>query len=415
MSQPTRPSRRIVSIDILRGFALLGILVMNIQMMAMPAAAYFNPTVWGDLTGANRVVWELSHLLTDHKMMNIFSLLYGAGILLLTERLEQRGEKALRIHYTRTFWLLIIGLIHAYLIWAGDILVVYAVTALVVVLFRKMRPGRRFAVGIAFLAVASGLTLLSGFTFDMVPPEQAAALINDWQPDAATLQHEVDAYTGGWLAQLEMRVAEAITMHTTGLFFWGFWRAVGLMLMGMSLYQWGIFSAERSTRFYRNMLIGGLAVGLPLVYAGIVYSFANNWEYTAVRMGPGYQFNYWGSLAVSAAWIAGVMLIVKAGLFTRLTDALAAVGRTALTNYIAQSVIAVFIFYGMGLGLFGSVERTGQIAIVFAVWIVQLVISPIWLQRYRFGPLEWAWRSLTYWKLQPMRRTDGGRRQVRLT
>ena len=136
---PTRPAERIVAIDLLRGFALLGILIMNIQGFAMPAAAYGNPTVYGDLSGTNRWVWTLSHIFADQKFMTIFSLLFGAGILLITEKLDARGQRAWTIHYRRTFWLLIIGLAHAYLLWSGDILVIYALCGFWVYWLRKLR------------------------------------------------------------------------------------------------------------------------------------------------------------------------------------------------------------------------------------------------------------------------------------
>lgn len=405
MSKPTTPTQRIVAIDVLRGFALLGILVMNIQFFAMPAAAYFNPTAYGDLTGVNRWVWILSHLLTDHKMMNIFSMLYGAGIVLLTDRLAAREEHPLRIHYRRTLWLLMIGLVHAYLIWAGDILTVYAVTALVVVWFRKLRPTWLVVWGILFLSISSAIMLLGGWSLPKMPPEQAAALIADWEPAAAELNAELAAYRGGWLAQMEPRVAESLSMHTGGIFAWGFWRSGGLMLLGMAFFKWEFFSAKRSRRFYLILLLVGLGIGLPIVAYGIVQNFAQGWTFVYSRFGIGYQYNYWASILVSLGYVGGVMLIVQANLLARLTSALAAVGRMALTNYLLHSIIATTIFYGHGLGLFGNVNRIGQILIVFAIWLVQLLISPWWLAHFRYGPVEWLWRSLTYWQLQPLRRS----------
>jgi uncharacterized protein len=148
ISQPIRPSQRIVALDALRGFAILGILIMNIQSFAMIEAAYFNPTAYGDLTGLNKWVWILSHMLADQKFMTIFSMLFGAGIILFTTRAEAKGRSALKLHYRRTFWLLVIGLLHAYLLWTGDILVPYALCALVVVLFRKWSPTMLAIVGL---------------------------------------------------------------------------------------------------------------------------------------------------------------------------------------------------------------------------------------------------------------------------
>ncbi len=414
MSTPINPNQRVVAIDVLRGFALLGILVMNIQFFAMPAAAYFNPTAYGDLTGANRWVWTLSHLLTDHKMMNLFSMLYGAGIVLLTERLTRRNERPLRLHYRRTFWLLLVGLAHAYLLWAGDILVTYALTALVVVWFRKLRPRWLVVWGILFLSVSSLLMLFASWAVPYMPAEQATALMAGWQPTAQQIATEITGYRGSWLDQMVPRVAESLEMHTSAFFFWGFWRAGGLMLLGMALFKWGVFSAERSRRFYLTLLLVGLGVGLPIVGYGIVQNFAHSWDFAYSRFGIGYQYNYWASLLVSLGYVGGVMLVVQAKILTRLTSVLATVGQMALTNYLLHTLIATTIFYGHGLGLFGSINRVGQIAIVFTIWAVQLVLSPLWLARFRFGPVEWAWRSLTYWQLQPLRRSQADQQPLRL-
>ena len=159
---PTRPAERIVAIDILRGFALLGILIMNIQGFAMPAAAYSNPTAYGDLSGANRWVWTLSHVFADQKFMTIFSLLFGAGIVLMSEKLDERGQRAWGVHYRRTFWLLLFGLAHAFLLSSGDILVAYAVCGLWVYWLRRLRPGWQMALGILVVSIPALLMMGTG-------------------------------------------------------------------------------------------------------------------------------------------------------------------------------------------------------------------------------------------------------------
>ena len=399
---PVAPSQRIVAIDLLRGFALLGILIMNIQGFAMPAAAYFNPTAYGDLAGANRWAWVFSHIFADQKFMTIFSLLFGVGIILLTTRLEERGQSAWGVHYRRNFWLLLFGVAHAYLFWSGDILVLYAVCAVVVFWFRRLSPGWLIAGGLFSLAVPSALVWFGGATMAYWPPEVYAEMLADWQPEAVTIQEELAAYRGGWLAQMEARLPQSLEFQTSALFFWGFWRAGGLMLVGMALYKWGVATARRSPRFYATMAIFGLLVGLSTVTYGVRQNFAHEWDLAFSRLGPGFQFNYWGSLLVSSGYIGLVMLWAQWGGLAKLQTALAAVGRMALSNYLLHTLIATTIFYGHGFGLFGSVERAGQVIIVLVIWAFQLVWSPIWLRYFRFGPAEWLWRSLTYWKPQPM-------------
>lgn len=400
---PTQPAERIAAMDILRGFALLGILLINIQYFSMPGSfTYENPAIYGDLGGVNRQVWILSYILADQKFMTIFSLLFGAGIALMTANLESSGRSSVGVYYRRTFWLLLFGLGHAYLIWAGDILVLYAVCGFWVYWLRKVQPGWQMLLGVLLLSVFSVILLFHRF----MPPEIVEEFRAAWNPAAAAIETELRAYRGNWLAQMSARVPHAVSMQTTNLILWGIWRAGGLMLMGMALYKWGILTGRRTASFYLAMVIVGFGIGLPVVGGGALQSVARNWALDFTFVGWGAQANYWGSLFISAGYIGLVMAFAQSTALPWLQNALAAVGRTALTNYLAQSIAATTIFYGHGLGLFGSLERVEQIGVVAAIWAAQLVVSPLWLRRYRFGPLEWAWRSLTYWRLQPIRIHD---------
>jgi uncharacterized protein len=199
------------------------------------------------------------------------------------------------------------------------------------------------------------------------------------------------------------RAETAFFMQTFDTAVWGFWRAGGLMLAGMALFTLGVFSAARSTRFYATLAAVTLTAGLPLVAFGVYRNFTERWD-IAYSFFFGWQYNYWGSLLVSLGWVALFMLAYRAGVAPRVVRRLAAVGQLALSNYLLQSIICTTIFYGHGFGLFGSVERVGQLAIVFGVWAAQLTWSPVWLRYFQFGPAEWAWRSLTYGRAQPFRR-----------
>jgi uncharacterized protein len=402
LNKPVMPTERIVALDFLRGFALLGILIMNIQSFAMPAAAYFNPTAYGDFTGLNRWVWILSHLFADSKFMTIFSILYGAGIVLITTKVEEKNQRPAGLHYKRTFWLLVIGLIHAYLLWYGDILVTYALVAMVVYWFRKLSPRWLIGLGIAAFSMSTLLQVGMVGTLANFPSEVVADFQADWQPDAETVAWETAVYQNSWLEQLAHRVPASVEMQTLSFLFWGSWRAGGLMLLGMALFKLGVLTAERSPRFYRNLLLAGFGLGFPLVVLGLARNFAAGWTLEYSRF-IGSQFNYWGSLGVSLGYIAIVMLVAKSGRWQGVVRPFAAVGQTALSNYLFQTIAATLIFYGHGLGLFGQVERTGQLLIVLAIWAVQLTFSPLWLRHFRFGPAEWLWRSLTYGRWQPMR------------
>ncbi len=400
---PVQAGERIVSLDVLRGFAILGILVMNIQSFSMISAAYLNPTAYGDLTGINRLVWVLSHVFADLKFISIFSMLFGAGIVLFSSRLESRGIAPGALHYRRTLWLLLIGLAHGFCLWYGDILAAYALIALVAYLFWRRSPVALLITGAVVLAFGSLLTWFFGISMSYWPPESVAAMAEFWAPTGEAVAREIAAYTGGWSAQMAQRVPSEIG-HLTYVFWTSTaWRAGGMMLVGMGLFKLGVLSAERSKRFYAIGAAVGVAVGLPIVYLGVLRRFADGWsiEYGFFQ---GAVYNQVGSIFVALAYVLLVMLIVKAapaGWFSRL---LAPVGRMAFTNYLLQTVLCTTLFYGHGFGLFGRMERGAQVVVVLTIWVFEIWLSHVWLARFRFGPAEWLWRSLTYMRPQPMRR-----------
>lgn len=399
---PVTVSERILSLDILRGFAVLGILIMNIQSYSMIGAAYLNPTAYGDLTGVNRWVWILSHVFADMKFMGLFSLLFGAGIVLFTQRAEAKGHDPMRLHYRRTFWLLVFGLLHAYLLWYGDILVSYALCALGVYFFRKHSPKTLLIIGLILVSIGSLLYILFGLSLPFWPDQAIKGNLAYWRPGEAEAAAELAAYRGSWLAQMAYRAPAALIFQTFIFLIHTSWRAGGLMLIGMALYKWRILSARRSHEFYRNLILIGFGLGLPIISVGLLRHFQADWGFK-YSMYHGSQFNYWGSLFISMGYVGLLMLLCQHELLDKLKHALAAAGRMAFTNYILQSFICTLLFYGHGFGLYGQIDRWGQILIVMGIWIVQLVLSPLWLKYFRFGPLEWAWRTLTYGEIQRFR------------
>jgi uncharacterized protein len=399
---PVEERQRITSLDVLRGFALLGILVMNIQSFSMPEAAYLNPTAYGDLTGANLWVWIVGHLLTDEKMFGLFSILFGAGILLMTSRIEARGERSTRLHYRRMLWLMLFGLLHGHLLWSGDILWMYGVCGLFAFLFRRRSPHVLLISAMIFFAIGSASFLVVGAFIRSVPPEALEVFTHEnWKPTPEMIEQEIATFRGGWLQQMPRRIEGALFMETAMLVLMMGWKALGNMLLGMALLKWHVVSGERSLPTYWRMAAAGFLGGLPIVGFGIWKHFAAGWD-VRYSFFFGSQFNYWGAILVDVGWIGALMLLCSWGP-SRLTTTLGAVGRMAFSNYILQTVICTLLFYGHGLGLFGDVSRVQQISIVATIWIVQLIVSPIWLRHFAFGPLEWLWRSLTYGKRVPIR------------
>ena len=386
----------------LRGFAVLGILIVNIQGFARVASAFLNPTSGRVLEGADLWTWGAIYLFADTKFISIFSLLFGAGIALMSERMKQRGVSGASIHYRRNAWLLAFGLVHAYLIWHGDILVTYALCGFLLYPLRNLEPRKLLWIGGCSVAFVIPLWSLLGFSMPYWPEAERAALMADWAPTADALDAEIAAFRGNWTGQVRARAPIAFSLQTSAFLGLLLWRAGGMMLVGMALYRLGVLAAARPTAFYRRLVVVGLAAGLPLAAAGTAYKIHVDFALDRA-MFQGGLFNYVGSVGVFLAYLGLVMLMVRGGWLPRLQRRLAAAGRMALTNYVTQSLICSFVFHGHGLGMFERVGGPGQVAIVAGTWVLQLVWSPWWLARFRFGPLEWLWRSLTYMKRQPMR------------
>lgn len=399
-SGPTRESERIQVLDILRGVALLGILITNIQHFSMVAGAVRNPTLFGDLQGANFWVYAFTFNLALQKFLPLFSMLFGAGILLMADRRKASGRSPTALHYRRMAVLLIIALIHSYLIWYGDILFAYAVCGMFVFLFRE-RSAR-------FL-ITAGIITLAAFPVMRFLLIAAPGLIPYWDFfPGMTLEEiiaaDVAAFQGGWVENLQMRARYALEDQTLGLLIHNFWKAAGLMLIGMGLFRLRVIAGEAKRSVYWTLVALGVGVALPLTVGAFWANHATGWRNPWVRELT-LQVIHWVGIVMSLGWMGIVMLICQAGCRSWLGRALAAVGRTALSNYLLQSLICTFIFYGFGLGLYGSVERIGQISIVVGVWVLQLVFSPLWLRHFQFGPAEWVWRTLSYGKRPAFRVT----------
>src|SRR5688572_16445940 len=377
---------------------------MNIRMFAMPLSAYVNPLALGQPSPRDYAIWSTTQLLVDQKFMTIFSLLFGAGVLLLTARIAQRGARPAAIHYRRMIWLLVFGLIHAYLLWHGDILVLYALCGLWIYPARNLAARRLLAVGLTVLAIGSALSLMSGLSMQFWPPEQVRLISDDfWSPPPARLAGEIAAFRGGWLAQLPWRASYALEFHTFELFFWGIWRATGLMLLGMSLLKWKVITGERSPQFYARLAIAGFCVGLPMAAFGLWRSHSTGWNVRDAYF-LNSQWNYWASVPIALGWIGLFLRWWQSAVARALVARLAAVGRMAFSCYIAETLICTTLYYGHGFGQFGATDQVSQLLVTLAVWFVLLGAAPLWLARFRYGPLEWLWRSLTYGRVEPLSR-----------
>ncbi len=430
-AQPVSSAERYFAVDVLRGFALLGILAMNIVSFGWPWPAYDNPTRGGGFQGLDRGIWFFNHLVFQEKMMTIFSMLFGAGLVLMDQRAEARGAKIRGVYYRRVLVLLGIGLVHSYLIWMGDILVLYAQCGLFLYLFRNLKPRTLIPLGILTLLLTVPITLGWGAIAEhmkavaarvdeqtkagQTPSAEDKQIHDAWtsgfqefveptpEVEQKSWDAEMVAYRGGYRGIVRYRAPIVIALQTfIAVFFGMLFVAIGRMLIGMGLMKLGVFSAQRSRRFYLWMIAIGYGIGIPLMIFDGWELIQHNFSHVYGLHG-GKFYNAYGSVVVALGHVGLIMLIVQSGALSWLTTRLAAVGRMALSNYLTHSIVCTTLFYGYGFGLFGHVNRTGLAAIVITIWVCQLVISPIWLKYFRYGPAEWLWRSLTYGKPQPMR------------
>lgn len=418
---PVVKEERLTTLDTLRGFALLGILLMNIIAFALPTfQAETNPTIFGGHTGANYWIWWVEQVFWSGKMRALFSLCFGAGVILLTSRIESRGESSGDVHYRRILWLLLFGLIHGFLIWWGDILYAYSLIGLMLYPFRKLSAKILMAIGTAQIAL-----LCVGQFFmaqDMAGKSKkfanypAGAIVTGalaeeykewtkgvqgWKPAEEEVRAEMQAYKGGYLDGLRQRVKTVTQFDSMPYYSPMLWDMMSMMFVGMALMKLGAIEGAWSRRTYWWLAAGGIGAGGAAAAWSATRLGASGFDFvTALYSFSTYQFH---RLSMSLGYMSLIVLAVQGGWMQWLTRRLAAVGQMAFSNYILHSLIGTTLFYGYGFGRFGKLQRYELYYIVVAIWVFQLTVSPVWLRHYRFGPLEWAWRSLTYWQRQPMR------------
>ena len=422
---PVADAERISSVDMLRGAALLGIALMNILFSGLPLAADFNPKVSGGSTGPNLAAFFLQYVLFDGKMRGLFSIMFGASTYLLIGRLEGKGAglRAAEIFYWRLLWLMLFGVIHAYLIWHGDILYAYALLGLVLLPLLRVRPRNLLIAAGVVLLVMTGMTIARGFhirkTHDLAQEaykaEAAAKPLTEEQKDAKSewesarknfspsaddLKKEREMYSGSYCHLVAKRAAIVKEWHSAPFYFSGLDMFM-MMLVGIAFIKSGILSAERSNAFYWRLLALSYGICLPIS----AFAAWKSWQQGFEPLQTAFTFSTYqlGRVGMTLGHAAALLLLYKHGFWAAMQARLSAVGRMAFSNYIAHSIVYGFVFYGYGFNLFDKLQRYQLYYVVLGLWIFSLIWSPIWLRHFRFGPLEWGWRSLTYWKRQPMR------------
>ena len=369
---PVAESTRITSLDLIRGVAVLGILLMNAVSFKFGHVPYWNLSAGGSETWLDWAVGIFGEIFVDQKFMGLFSLLFGGGIMLFIERAHARGGLAVRLNLWRNVLLLAIGLLHVQL-WDGDVLMIYALSAFVLLALRKLPSRSLVAIG----AVLFLLPIANDFWMQSIANSTDSPLTGIWTNPGADIE-EVIGLTPAFNYAM---------------------RGLGMILMGAGLYRFGFMNGGMSTRVYRTVAIAGIGSGLSLAALGVVLVAANDFSKEVAFIGniP----NNLGTIPASLGYMS-LIILWNQGSDNWLKRRLRAVGRIALTNYLAQSILGVLVLSVVLSDV--TVNRAGVLLFVLAVWAVQLWWSQTWLDRYRFGPAEWLWRVATYRRAQPLRR-----------
>ncbi|HHI3919313.1 TPA: DUF418 domain-containing protein YeiB [Klebsiella pneumoniae] len=370
---------RNVTLDFVRGVAILGILLLNISAFGLPKAAYLNPAWSGSASLSDAWTWALLDLLAQVKFLTLFALLFGAGLQLLLPR----GKRWIQ---SRLTLLALLGFIHGLFFWDGDILLAYALVGLVS--WRMVREAHHvkslFNTGVVLYLTGIAVLVLLGMI-------SGTAANRSWAPDAANLQFEQYWKLHGGMEAVSNR-ADMLSDNLLALGAQYGWQLAGMMLMGAALMRSGWLKGQFSLRHYRRtgalLVAAGMAVNLPAIFAQWYLAWDYRWcafllqaprELSAPLQAIGYAALAWGYWPQLCRF--------------RLVGAIACVGRMALTNYLLQTLICTTLFYH--LGLFMRFDRLQLLAFVPPIWAINLLVSSLWLRRFRQGPVEWLWRQLT--------------------
>jgi uncharacterized protein len=406
---------RITTIDAVRGVAVMGILLMNIVAFGLPMDAYLNPIAYGNKGPADLAVWVINFTLADGKFRTLFTMLFGASMVLIADSADasEDGPGAAATHYRRMGWLFVIGMIHAWFIWFGDILVQYAIAGMLGFLLWRAPRRALWATVLGMLALQSAANIgryadLAIIRSAAEAPNASIEAMTKWQnriaeerADPRTMQREIDGYRGGFASVFETRATATIFFQTIVVPV-TMPEVFGFLALGILFFRNGFLTGEWSRRRYLTMIVLGYGVGVPvmmilaqrILYSGFDPATVAGADVVSLLPRP----------FVALAHAAVVILIVKSGWFATLIARIEAAGRMALSNYLSTSLVATTLFYGYGFGFFASFSRAKLYGVVVLIWLLILLWSKPWLDRFQYGPAEWLWRSLAKWKVQPFRK-----------
>ena len=384
---PTKTPPRLASMDAMRGLAIFGIFMVNIQVMAMPFEWMMDPDY---AVGTEVWAWAATTALFESNFVAIFSMLFGAGLILQMQSAERKGAAFGPLYLRRLGVLFVMGLLHGTLLFLGDILLLYSVVGLLLFFCRKLRPKTLVMIGAVPLLIA---------IFGAFGLEYFSEYLTEQDPEAEIQRQFAVRREGPLSALLTYRsIAFVFWMILSSL--WFNWRVLSMLFLGAALMKLGFFE-ERRTSWHRRAALVGLTLGLGLEALTTWSTWHGELGLAGGLLAGVHQLS---SLGLALGYMGAVALLVHSNALAWLTSGLSAVGRLSLSNYIMQSVVGNLLFTFIGLAWFGERTRWELMGIVCGTFSLQIVISLIWLRFFRIGPLEWAWRSLTYLKRQPLLR-----------
>ena len=408
-----RGQERNRAIDIARGFAVMGIVLMNIIAFSMPEAAYINPNALGDPSLADRIIWLLSFVLIDGKMRGLFALLFGASMLMLMDRTEMAGGNGRQRHVVRSFWLALIGVAHYLLLWWGDILTLYALIGLVALVFAGKQPMQ--LVKLSFLAFALQFLLLivliagmngvigagSAAGADPEAVQSASRLLDQLgRPGSPDIARDVALHRGGWQGIMTDKAGNILVWGLMGLHYTGL-EVLGFMLLGMAMLKGGFLTGSWLREQYIATARHCFLIGLPPMVALGLWAWGSGFA-PATTFAVVFSWSFPFRIPLTVGVAALIFALIAGRAPGALLARVEAVGRAALSNYLGTSLAMTALFYGWGLGWFGYLSRWQVYLVVPFVWAAMMLWSQPWLALFRYGPIEWLWRSLTLFAPQPM-------------
>ena len=412
MQFPVTESKRIEVLDVVRGFSLLGILLLNIIAFGLVSQSYINPSL--DLPDSFTIdwaIWGLIEVTAEGAMRGIFSILFGAGIVLFCANKSQADQK---LFLRRNFFLLCFGIIDAYfLLWYGDILITYAVAGYILYYLRNLTGKTLLKIAVAILCFTASLNYLgkevitySKDAYTEVNSFEQTDLTEEqilwaeawdefrvnYQPNEVEINAEVSQRRGSYAEIFEWNAERKnIVIYSLPFYLWDIFL---MMVLGMALFKLGILQGERSLSFYKKLAAVSFAIGLSVNFIELYLFTSSGFDYRYSRV---FLSSYdLGRLGMALGYISVVNIVIKADVLKVIRQKLQNVGRMALTNYILHSIICMVLFTGVGFSLVNELSRANLYLIVLAIWVFQIYFSGYWLKRYQAGPLEWLWRNMTY-------------------